>query len=81
MRWRRLWAGCEEDLEEEVLEEDQEVPASGQLYGLMDAFTSKLLMYSRGSYVARLLCEVNEEANEGDDVEEGEEPAAKKARI
>ncbi|CAE7787736.1 atpE [Symbiodinium sp. KB8] len=23
--WRRLWAGCEEDLEEEVLEEDQEV--------------------------------------------------------
>ena len=29
LRWRRLWAGCEEDLEEEVLEEDQEVPASG----------------------------------------------------
>ena len=57
------------------------MPASGQLYGLMDAFISKLLMYSRGGYVARLLCEVNEEANEGDDVEEGEEPAAKKARI
>ena len=48
----------------------------------MDALVSKLLVYSRRASPARLRCQVNEEANEGDDdVEEGEQPAAKKARI